>query len=789
MLKRISTIKNIGTYKDCNGRQSQFEKLTLVYGRNTYGKSTLGDIFSSLKSGESATLCARKSIPDDGIAQKVELNFLDADGKKEVKAIFNNDDWKNKLPGHLRLAVYDDAFYHQNVFLGRTLTRNTKESFSDFILGSQGVVKAENIAAKNKELKDKRSDLKKLNQSEFSKVDDLKSFIAEPLVADIDTTKEELDKKREEYALLNSQKKASKAIRERKNLFPLKLATEFSEAVVAINTVLKTGLDNPHEAAKAELNRHIEKHFVKPEGAEQWIKQGLSLLDGDNCHFCGQAITPQANELLDLYRQCFDDQFARHEGYVKSTVAQHHPLLTKYWIEQLISSIQKAGLVIDSYPELSSVDEIPEVISNIEKSHDSIQKKLDELNLLAVQIIGEFNVRIETKLADPKKSFEVVDTAQFELLIKNISSDVADLNSDYQTFNKRANEFKARFEGDQIEKALEHLKLQGTGLALKVERYEKNDACIEHIALSKSICDLEDDIPKLKESLRNEQSAFLKLYFTKINRHFNDLGSRDFKLEYKPEPLGNKPIYSFKVKFKGADIAESDLDKIFSESDRRSLGLSIFLASLDSLEDETLAKTIIVFDDPVTSFDENRVGQTHSKLVKLADKCQQVIMLSHFKDGVANFLKVHGFSKNDIALIEIKKNAQGSYLEVGNKDAFVKSAHHLNTEELIDFVERHTDKLSCKPRVYLEEVLSLRFSKQIRKKQITNESLSKRIDALSEEKIVSQDIAEQLHGWREELNPEHHVWVDDDIENQRTTISSFLEFVFYELVPEPVGEV
>lgn len=789
MLKRISTIKNIGTYKDCNGRQSQFERLTLVYGRNTYGKSTLGDIFSSLKSGEPSTLSARKSIPDDGLAQKVELNFLDADGKKEIKAIFNNDDWKNKLPGHLRLAVYDDAFYHQNVFLGRTLTRNTKESFSDFILGSQGVVKAEYIAAKNKELKEKKSDLKKLIQNEFSKVDDLKSFIAEPLVADIDATREELVKKREEYALLNSQKKASKAIRERKNLFPMKVATDFSEAAVTINTVLKTGLDNPHEAAKAELNRHIEKHFVKPEGAEQWIKQGLSLLDGDNCHFCGQVITPKANELLDLYRQCFDDQFARHEGYVKSTVAQHHPLLTKYWIEQLVSSIQKASLVIDSYPELSSDDEIPEVISNIEKSHDSIQKKLEELNLLAVQIIGEFNVRIETKLADPKKSLEVVDTAQFELLIQNISSDVADLNFNYQTFNKRANEFKARFEGDQIENDLEHLKRQGTGLALKVERYEKNEACISHMTLSKNISDLEEDIPKLKESLRNEQSAFLELYFTKINKHFNDLGSRDFKLEYKSEPLGNKPIYSFNVKFKGAEIAENDLDKIFSESDRRSLGLSIFLASLDSLEEETLAKTIIVFDDPVTSFDENRVGQTHSKLVKLADKCQQVIMLSHFKDGVANFLKVHGFSKNDIALIEIKKNAQGSYLEVGNKDAFVKSAHHLNTEELIDFVERNTDKLSCKPRVYLEEVLSLRFSKQIRKKQITNESLSKRIDALSEEKIISQNIADQLHGWREQLNPEHHVWVDDDIENQRTTIAGFLEFVFYELVPEPVGEV
>ncbi len=788
MLKRISTIKNIGTYKDCNGRQSQFEKLTLVYGRNTYGKSTLGDIFSSLKSDEGDTLTARKSIPEDGSAQRIELNFLGADGKKEVKTIFNNGNWSSKLPGHLELAVYDDAFYHQNVFLGRTLTRTTKESFSDFILGSQGVAKAEIISEKNKTLKEKRSDLKKLVQSELSKIDDVKSFIAEPLVADIDATKVALEKKREDYALLNSQKRASKVIRERKNLFPQRVATDFSDAVAAINNVLNTGLDNPHEAAKAELNRHIEKHFVKPEGAEQWIKQGLSLLDSDNCHFCGQMISPQANELLDLYRQCFDDQFARHEGFVKSAVTQHHPLLTKYWIEKLKSSIEHASLVTGSYPELSNEGEIPETISNIKDSHALIQTKIDKLILLAVKIIEEFNSTIEAKLADPKKVFETIDVTEFDQLIHELSNDIVLLNTYYQTFNKRANDFKAQFEVEQIEKDLERLKSEGLLLALHVDRYEKNDACNEHVALSKEISNLEEGIPKLKESLRNEQGDYLKQYFTKINKHFNDLGSRDFKLEYKHEPRGDKPIYSFKVKFKGTDIAEQDLDKIFSESDRRSLGLSIFLASLDSLDDEIVAKTIVIFDDPVTSFDENRVGQTHSKLVKLADKCQQVIMLSHFKDGIANFLKTHGFSRNDISLIEISKGAQSSGLKIGNQDAFVKSAHHLNTEELIDFVERHTNKLNCDPRVYLEEVLSLRFSKQIRIKQIPNESLSKRIDALKEGKVVSSEIANRLHEWRDELNPGHHVWVGDDIENQRNTVASFLEFVFYDLVPEPVGE-
>lgn len=788
MLKRISSIKNVGTYKSCASKNVQLGKLTLIYGRNTYGKSTLGDIFSSLQSGNVESITARKSIPDDGSPQKIELSFSDAFGKKEVAAIFSNGTWSNKLPKHLRLAVYDDAFYHQNVFLGRTLTRATKEGFSDFILGAQGVAKAELIAAKSKKLKEKKSELRNIIQRDFPKISDLDKFLALPLVVDITTAKEELENKRSDYLLLKSQKQASKVIRERKTLFPLRIAEDFKDAVVAINNVLKKGLDNPHEAAKAELNRHIESHFVKPEGAEQWIKQGMSLLNGDNCHFCGQLISPQANELLDLYRQCFDDQFARHESYVRTTIERHHNSLNMYWIDKLNAAIESADLIVDNYPELAREIEFSDTIETIKNLHNSIKSEIEQLNIVGVELIEAFNPKISAKLADPKKEHEIVDSIVFSQRFNELASRIAHLNTFYLAFNKRANEFKAQYEVEQIEKNLTRLETEGRELAELVDRYDKNNVCNEVKSLLEELKALELEIPQLRESLSNEQGTFLKQYFSKINRHFKELGSRDFQLEYKSEPRGDKPLYSFKVKFKQAEIAENDLDKIFSESDRRSLGLSIFLASLDSIDAENLAKTIVVLDDPVTSFDENRITQTHGKLVVLADKCRQVIILSHFKDSVANFLKLHGFSNNDISLIEINRDDEGSFIENGNKDLFVKSAHHLNTHELIDFVERKIKTLSCAPRVYLEDVLSLRFSKQIREKDITNESLSKRIDALCEEKIVSKEIASQLHTWRKELNAEHHIWLDDDIENKRTTVARFLEFVFYELVPEPQGE-
>jgi wobble nucleotide-excising tRNase len=237
------------------------------------------------------------------------------------------------------------------------------------------------------------------------------------------------------------------------------------------------------------------------------------------------------------------------------------------------------------------------------------------------------------------------------------------------------------------------------------------------------------------------------------------------------------------VLFRGQAVAEPDLDKIFSESDRRSLSLAIFLSSLDTLAPAELAKTVVVLDDPVTSFDDHRVGQTHRKLVELADRCEQLILLSHFKDGVANFLTVHGFSRRDIRLIEIVKDAESSKLQLCDPEVFIKSAHQLNTDELIDFIERRTDKLSCKPRVYLEDAIKLRFSKQIRQHEVCGGKLSDRIDDLEHKAVVPAEVAQALHRWRVELNPEHHTWLGDDIENQRNTVAEFLDFVFHQLVP------
>ncbi|MEZ8321680.1 hypothetical protein AB6C72_25105, partial [Vibrio splendidus] len=385
--------------------------------------------------------------------------------------------------------------------------------------------------------------------------------------------------------------------------------------------------------------------------------------------------------------------------------------------------------------------------------------------------------------AKPENEVESVDVSELCHLYDTLEYLIGLRNTQVTEFNKQAELFKSKFAEEQITNDLKELKERGIELALSIQRFEKNDACIEYQQLSNDVEDLGNEIPRLRLELETEQTEFLEQYFAKINRYFNALGGREFALVHGINNQGNRPVNFFKVKFRGQDINESDLDKVFSESDRRSLGLAIYLSSLDALDTEELAKTVVVMDDPVTSFDDHRVGQTHKKLVELADRCEQLILLSHFKAGIVNFIKVHGFSRSDVRLIEIIKDHQSSRLQVGDSQSFIRTAHLENTHELIDFVERRTDKLSCKPRVYLEDVINLRFSKQIRKYAITNENLSNRIENLNNSGVVVDDIAAKLDHWRKELNPEHHVWLDDDIENQRTTVAEFLDFVFHELVP------
>ena len=63
MLRRFQAICGVGCFSACRLPQIQFERTSLVYGENCYGKSTLCDILRSLAENVPAYITDRVTVP------------------------------------------------------------------------------------------------------------------------------------------------------------------------------------------------------------------------------------------------------------------------------------------------------------------------------------------------------------------------------------------------------------------------------------------------------------------------------------------------------------------------------------------------------------------------------------------------------------------------------------------------------------------------------------------------------------------------------------------------------
>ena len=122
--------------------------------------------------------------------------------------------------------------------------------------------------------------------------------------------------------------------------------------------------------------------------------------------------------------------------------------------------------------------------------------------------------------------------------------------------------------------------------------------------------------------------------------------SRDASLSY---------LLTFKGKALKLDTDDNlSFKNTLSEGDKNTIAFSLFLAKLNKYTDAELANKIVVFDDPLTSLDLNRRNSTITELVKLYQKCNQVIVLSHnlaFLLELYNRKKIKGREKK-VLLIE-----------------------------------------------------------------------------------------------------------------------------------------
>jgi wobble nucleotide-excising tRNase len=98
MLKRITNLKNIGRFRNASCGGIEFRQISIIFGRNTYGKTTLGDVLSSIESRDLSAVISRRSIPDDNRPQEATLNFVPLGQTSETAISLLPTQWNPSLP-------------------------------------------------------------------------------------------------------------------------------------------------------------------------------------------------------------------------------------------------------------------------------------------------------------------------------------------------------------------------------------------------------------------------------------------------------------------------------------------------------------------------------------------------------------------------------------------------------------------------------------------------------------------------------------------------------------------
>ena len=473
MLRRISKIRNVGRFKQASCGALQFAPLTLIFGRNTYGKSTLGDIFSSISNNDFTLITSRKTIPEDASPQEVIISFQSDDSGNEYSVKFENNTWNPNLSPLQKIAVYDDGFYHNNVFVARQFTRSTKENFSSFVLGSQGVAKAKNIADKNKRKRTATTEKNKIQKSSFSDIENLEDFLKLEPSETLEQLNEKIGEKLKQYEDLNKQKKNKDIILARENYFPLTWENSFNLIVEEFNKCLATSLETHHKDAKEKLTIRIKQHFKNIDGAESWIRTGVDQNLGEKCQFCGQKLNESAFALLDIYRKSFDKSFEQHEKKVGSILEQCKTSILKNRTNDLKVKIEKSLSVSLSYPELLEKSQFSGNYKEFITLVDTLKQQIEKWDQESQTYQNKVESCITTKLSTPQQAVESAPSDSLHVLTNSIFELVEKINEKGNELNTQIEEFKNSISNDSITEQLLQITKEGKLLARKINRIDK----------------------------------------------------------------------------------------------------------------------------------------------------------------------------------------------------------------------------------------------------------------------------------------------------------------------------
>lgn len=672
-LKKIRSIDNVGSFYKYDGRSFEFKKTNLIFGLNGHGKTTLTTILKSLRENQPELIIGRKSLNSiSADKQGVILELTDNGSERTLR--FDDGIWKegaseiaNKNP---LVVIFDDEFISNNIFAEK-FEIDHKKALYKIIFGKDGIALSKKIKALNDEKKELGKEYKEATGKivpMFYKIEDfIKLDISTLNRQTILDSLEAINKQIKNFS--DQEKIQKKAIFQRVQAEILEFDTLAKLLLGKVNSLA-------HNEAKLKIEQFKKDFFTQEDGSESFLKFGYSYKKS-SCPFCHKPLDDV--QLLETYKNFFDESYSDFSDGLKKEYAK----FTKWNIEVVFQKIENT---IKSNAELFTTwKEIVSEILNLNTFDFDFN-----VNLLLHAKLSEL---IQEKNQNLNSDIDSVVIDDYKNMLLTLSAEMARYNEVIDNINRLILQFKESIKKTDIKE----LEKQKNKLLDEQKRLEPdvNALCLRIAKIAedgnlkkKEIEDKQAELNKYSESIKNE---YLEIINKKLSENLGVDYFRLVAIEEKASGNASEAFLEIYLEMLSHKIALHDFkdDKpsfknTLSRGDKNSLAFAFFLAFMEKKENKD--KTILIFDDPLSSHDENRQNVTASTIRALSEDVSQTFILTHKKEFLSS---MYSKIKGNLSSFEVKKtSADGSHIVSFDLQLFLKK----DVEKIIDKLQKYTEE-------------------------------------------------------------------------------------------------
>lgn len=341
-----------------------------------------------------------------------------------------------------------------------------------------------------------------------------------------------------------------------------------------------------------DINAHLQK-VVKP---AQLTKQEEDILDDLSNALAGEGFLEKTENLIvngnrDYCPLCHQAVSPAHKHTLEQRLKQFRDKQVEDFKDEIRAILPHLIPVSSQAPA-----ELPE--SSYQNDIDAFNDAHDKLN----GIIAEIYTTLQSKIDNPFSPIPAINTQQFDALVTSYQNAINQIANDVNDFNTQI---------QQNGQLLAAIKDKNIEIAVKENlswHKELNNRESQKQTLIADLAKLNPQIQKKEDEIKNLKGQQNQIDFAKdqINMYLKHIFGGD-----KLRLIENGPnAYSLQIKEKGGYV---DLPPTaISSGERNALGLAYFFGRVMDQKDNNYSygePTLLVIDDPVSSFDEdNKAG-------------------------------------------------------------------------------------------------------------------------------------------------------------------------------------